>query len=58
MPLPCPLATALALALVLGGQRVGALGGRWSGAVPLGGAVIVTALGVGIALNGLVTYLG
>jgi len=38
-------------------ERFGGIGGRWSGALPLCSAVIVTALGAGIALNGLATYL-
>ncbi len=38
-------------------ERVGGLGSRWSGGLPLGSAVIVTALGVGMTLTGLATYL-
>lgn len=38
-------------------ERVGGRGGRGSGALPLGSAVIVTALGIGITLNGLAAYL-
>lgn len=39
-------------------ERFGGIGGRWSRALPLVSAVIVTALGVGITLSGLATYLG
>ena len=39
-------------------ERVGGLGGRWSAALPLASAVIVTVLGIGITLGGLTTYLG
>ena len=39
-------------------ERVGGLGGRWSSALPLVSAVIVTLLGVGITLSGVATYLG
>ena len=39
-------------------ERLGGVSSRWSGALPLVSAVIVTALGVGITLRGLVTYLG
>jgi len=34
------------------------LGSRWSSALPLCSAVIVTVLGAGITLSGLVAYLG
>ncbi len=37
--------------------RLGGLGGGLGDAVPLGSAVVVTALGVGIAFDGLVTHL-
>ena len=39
-------------------ERLGGIGGRWSAALPLASALIVTALGIGIALSGLATYLG
>lgn len=39
-------------------ERFGGLGSRWSNGLPLGSAVIVTALGVGITLSGLVACLG
>ena len=39
-------------------ERFGGLGGRWSRALPLVSAVIVTALGVGITIGRLATYLG
>ena len=39
-------------------ERFGGLSSRWSSALPLASAVIVTVLGVGIMLSGLVTYLG
>ena len=39
-------------------DRLGGIGSRWSRALPLASAVIVTALGVGIMLSGLTTYLG
>ena len=39
-------------------ERVGGFGGRWSAALPLASAVIVTVLGVGITLGGLTSYLG
>ena len=39
-------------------EHFGGLGGRWSRALPLVSAVIVTALGVGITIGGLATYLG
>lgn len=39
-------------------ERFGGLGSRWSSALPLASAVIVTVLGVGMTLGGLVTYLG
>ena len=38
-------------------ERFGGLGSRWSSDLPLGSAVIVTALGVGMMANGLATYL-
>jgi ABC-type nickel/cobalt efflux system permease component RcnA len=38
--------------------RFGGAGSRWSSALPLCSAVIVTVLGAGIALSGLATYLG
>lgn len=38
-------------------ERFGSLGGRLSIALPLGSAVIVTVLGVGITLGGLASYL-
>ena len=39
-------------------DRFGGVGSRWVSALPLASAVIVTALGVGITLSGLVTFLG
>ncbi len=39
-------------------ERVGGIGSRWSSAVPLASAVLVTALGVGITVSGLLSYLG
>jgi nickel/cobalt transporter (NicO) family protein len=39
-------------------ERFGGLGGRWSKLLPVGSAVIVTVLGVGITLRGLADYLG
>jgi hypothetical protein len=39
-------------------ERFGGGGGRWSSALPLASAVIVTVLGIGIMLRGLATYLG
>ncbi len=39
-------------------ERFGDVGGRWSSGLPLGSAVMVTALGVGITLSGLVACLG
>jgi len=39
-------------------ERFGGIGNRWSSALPLISAVIVTALGAGITLRGLATYLG
>lgn len=38
-------------------ERFGGISGRWSRALPLASAVIVTVLGVGITVSGLVTYL-
>jgi ABC-type nickel/cobalt efflux system permease component RcnA len=38
-------------------ERFGSLGSRWSSGLQLGSAVIVMALGIGITLNGLATYL-
>jgi nickel/cobalt transporter (NicO) family protein len=38
-------------------ERFGGMGGRWSSALPLASAVLVTVLGVGITLRGLVNYL-
>jgi nickel/cobalt transporter (NicO) family protein len=38
-------------------DRFGGLGSRWSSGLPLGSAVIVTTLGVGMTLGGLATYL-
>lgn len=38
-------------------ERFGSLGGRLSSGLPLGSAVIVTVLGVGITLGGLASYL-
>ncbi len=39
-------------------ERFGGLGGRWSRALPLASAVMVTVLGIGIVLSGLTAYLG
>ena len=39
-------------------ERFGGLSNRWSNALPLASAVIVTVLGLGITFSGLVTYLG
>ena len=39
-------------------ERFGGLGSRWSSGLQLGSSVIVTALALGITLNGLATYLG
>jgi ABC-type nickel/cobalt efflux system permease component RcnA len=39
-------------------ERLGGIGSRWSSALPLASALIVTTLGVGITLSGLATYLG
>lgn len=39
-------------------ERAGGIGGRWSSALPLASALIVTVLGIGITLNGLTNYLG
>lgn len=39
-------------------ERFGTLGGRFTTSLPLGSAVIVTVLGVGIIVNGLSNYLG
>ena len=39
-------------------ERVGGIGSRWSSAVPLASAVLVTALGVGITVSGCLSYLG
>ena len=39
-------------------KRSGRRGGSWSRALPLASAIIVTTLGAGIALGGLMTYLG
>ena len=39
-------------------ERFGGLGSRWSSALPLASAVLVTVLGAGIIFNGLTTYLG
>jgi ABC-type nickel/cobalt efflux system permease component RcnA len=39
-------------------ERFGGISRRWSSALPLCSAVIVTALGVAITLSGLATYLG
>lgn len=39
-------------------ERLDRLGGRLSGGLPLGSAVIVTVLGVGIVIRGLASYLG
>ena len=38
-------------------ERLGGVGSGWSSALPLVSAVIVTALGVGITLGGLTTFL-
>lgn len=38
-------------------DRFGGVGSRWSSALPLASAMIVTVLGVGITLSGLVAYL-
>jgi len=39
-------------------ERVAGRGRRWSRALPLASAVIVTTLGAGVTLSGLITYLG
>jgi hypothetical protein len=39
-------------------ERFGGSGSRWSSALPLTSAAIVTVLGAGITLSGLATYLG
>ncbi|HEY0606229.1 MAG TPA: hypothetical protein VGD58_25125 [Herpetosiphonaceae bacterium] len=39
-------------------ERMGDLSSRWSRAIPLFSAVLVTALGISITLSGLATYLG
>jgi ABC-type nickel/cobalt efflux system permease component RcnA len=39
-------------------ERFGGVSSRWSNALPLASAVIVTALGAFITIKGLVTYLG
>lgn len=39
-------------------DRFGGMGGRWSSALPLASAVIVTVLGIGITLRGMTAYLG
>ena len=39
-------------------ERFGGMGGRWSSALPLASAVIVTVLGIGITLRGMTAYLG
>jgi len=39
-------------------ERAGGLGGRFSTGLPLGSAVIVTVLGLGMTLSGLASYLG
>jgi ABC-type nickel/cobalt efflux system permease component RcnA len=39
-------------------ERFGGISSRWSSALPLCSAVIVTVLGVGITLSGLASYLG
>jgi ABC-type nickel/cobalt efflux system permease component RcnA len=39
-------------------ERIGGAGGRWSSALPLASAVIVTILGIGMTLSGLAAYLG
>ena len=39
-------------------ERFGGSGSPWRSAVPLASAVLVTALGVGITVSGLLSYLG
>ncbi|MDQ5854128.1 MAG: hypothetical protein M3380_19075 [Chloroflexota bacterium] len=39
-------------------ERFGGRGSRWSSALTLASAVLVTALGVGITVSGLLSYLG
>jgi nickel/cobalt transporter (NicO) family protein len=39
-------------------ERFGGISSRWSSALPLASAVIVTVLGVGITISGLAAYLG
>ena len=39
-------------------ERFGGISSRWSSALPLWSAVIVTVLGIGMTLSGLATYLG
>jgi ABC-type nickel/cobalt efflux system permease component RcnA len=39
-------------------ERLGGIGTRWSSALPIISAMIVTALGIGITLSGLAKYLG
>ena len=39
-------------------ERFGGVSNRWSGALPLASAIIVTILGIGIMVSGLATYLG
>jgi ABC-type nickel/cobalt efflux system permease component RcnA len=39
-------------------ERFGSVSNRWSGALPLASAIIVTVLGIGIMVSGLATYLG
>ena len=39
-------------------ERLGGSGSRWSRVLPLASAVLVTALGIGLTLSGLTTYLG
>ena len=39
-------------------ERFGGIRSRWSSALPLASAVLVTVLGVGITLSGLATYRG
>ncbi len=39
-------------------ERVGGFSSRWSRALPLASAVIITVLGIGIMLSGLVVYVG
>jgi ABC-type nickel/cobalt efflux system permease component RcnA len=39
-------------------ERFGSVSNRWSGALPLASAIIVTILGIGIMVSGLATYLG